>query len=75
MKISDDELRGRVVISGDGIAIGEVSRLFVDCTSWRVESIGVALIQSVGDAVVLAVKLDALRAADQPVATEPAPLH
>jgi sporulation protein YlmC with PRC-barrel domain len=43
MKISDDNLTGRVVISGDGIAIGEITRLFVDSASWRVESLQIAL--------------------------------
>ena len=43
MKISDNSLVGRVVISGDGIAIGEVARIVLDTTDWRVESLQVAL--------------------------------
>jgi sporulation protein YlmC with PRC-barrel domain len=100
MKISDNSLVGRVVISGDGIAIGEVARIVVDTTDWRVETLQIALrkesaeriglshgvfraavieiatsqIQSVGDAVVLGVAVDQLRA---PEATpgESAQLH
>lgn len=101
MKVSNDNLVGRVVISGDGIAIGEITRLFVDTASWRVESLQVALrkdsaerigikrsmfhastieivtelVQSVGDAVVLSVVLDALRAPEAPSAKPSAPLH
>jgi sporulation protein YlmC with PRC-barrel domain len=88
MKISNDNLVGRVVISGDGIAMGEITRQFVETTNWRVEALQVelrketaerigikhsmfhaptieiatALVQSVGDAIVLSVELDALRA-------------
>lgn len=101
MKVSNDNLVGRVVISGDGIAIGEIARLFVETTSWRVESLQVtlrkdsaerigirrsmfhsstieiatALVQSVGDAVVLSVALDALRAPEASSAKPSAPLH
>ena len=31
------------MVSGDGIAIGQVTRLFIDSTSWRVESLQVTL--------------------------------
>jgi sporulation protein YlmC with PRC-barrel domain len=101
MKVSNDNLIGRVVISGDGIAIGEIARLFVETTSWRVESLQVtlrkdsaerigirrsmfhsstieiatALVQSVGDAVVLSVALDALRAPEASSVKPSAPLH
>jgi sporulation protein YlmC with PRC-barrel domain len=101
MKVSNDNLVGRVVISGDGIAIGEIARLFVETTSWRVESLQVtlrkdsaerigirrsmfhsstieiatALVQSVGDAVVLSVALDALRAPEASSVKPSAPLH
>ena len=104
MKISGDDLVGRIVVSGDGIAIGEVTRLFVDSATWRVESLQVALrkesaerigvkhgmfhkpsieiatrlVQSVGDAVVLTIALDALRTPADPQPSEPsepAPFH
>lgn len=92
------------MVSGDGLALGEVTRLFVDSTTWRVESLQVTLrkesaerigvkhsmfhkpsieiatrlIQSVGDAVVLTIALDALRTPESPLPSEPsesAPLH
>lgn len=87
MRLSDENLRGRTVIASDGLAIGEISALFLDPDAWRVESIHVKLrsdiadrlgadrsmfhagavevpismVQSVGDAVVLAVPVDDLR--------------
>ncbi len=87
MRLSAENLHGRVVIGADGEAIGEVDSVFLDAAEWRVEAIKVELrnevadrigathnlfhrgavevpvrvIQSVGDAVVLAVAADALR--------------
>jgi sporulation protein YlmC with PRC-barrel domain len=87
MRLSDDNIRGRTVISADGQAIGAVTALFVDASDWRVESLSVelhkdiadrvgaarsmfhrgsievpvALIQSIGDTVVLGVGVDDLR--------------
>jgi len=43
MRLSDDNLHGRVVISGDGIAIGEITRVFLDSSEWRVEALQVKL--------------------------------
>jgi sporulation protein YlmC with PRC-barrel domain len=99
MRLSDENLRGRTVISADGQAIGEITALFVDSDAWKVESLRVKLrnevadqlgathgmfhagtlempvrmVQSVGDAVVLAVPAKELRqllpdAADAPSA-------
>jgi sporulation protein YlmC with PRC-barrel domain len=102
MRLSDENLRGRTVIAADGQAMGEVSALFLDAASWRVESLLIKLhkdiadrigasrsmlhagtveiptqmIQSVGDAVVLNVPVDELRAAVSPVESAPAvPVH
>lgn len=87
MRLSEDSLRGRTVISADGHAVGEVSAMFIDSDAWAVESmrvrlrngvadrlgaartifsagtieIPVRLVQSVGDAIVLAVPVDGLR--------------
>jgi sporulation protein YlmC with PRC-barrel domain len=87
MRLSDDNIRGRTVITADGQAIGAVTALFVDASDWRVESLSVelhkdiadrvgaarsmfhrgsievpvALIQSIGDTVVLGVGVDDLR--------------
>jgi sporulation protein YlmC with PRC-barrel domain len=86
MRLSDDNIRGRTVITADGQAIGAVTALFVDAIDWRVESLSVelhkdiadrigaarsmfrrasieiptALIQSIGDTVVLGVAVDDL---------------
>ena len=43
MKISDDDLRGRIVLSSDGLAVGEIERLFVDPADLRVSSLEVRL--------------------------------
>lgn len=100
MRLSDQELHGRTVISSDGLAIGELSAVFLDSHTWRVESvqiklrkdvadrlgadrnlfragaleISVGMVQSVGDAVVLAVALDELRQV-LPDRAEPAAAH
>lgn len=97
MRLSDDSVRGRTVISADGQAIGAIKALFVNPTDWRVESIGVslhrdiadrlgasrsmfrhgsieipvALIQSIGDAVILGVRVDELREARRSAAEAP----
>lgn len=43
MKLTDDSFRGRVVLSSDGLAIGEIARLFIDPAGWRVRSFEVRL--------------------------------
>jgi sporulation protein YlmC with PRC-barrel domain len=99
MRLSDDSLRGRAVISADGHVIGSVTSLYLDDAEWRVESIvvelrkdiaarigagrrlfhrasielPVALIQSVGDAVVLAANVDDLPEAHRAPAAEAPP--
>lgn len=101
MRLSDDNLRGRTVIASDGLAIGEITALFIDSNAWRVESLQVKLrkdvadrlgtersmfhsagleipirmVQSVGDAVVLAVAVDGLRQVLPGGASEAAPVH
>ena len=49
MRLSDGNLRGRTVIASDGLAIGEISVLFLDSEGWRVESLQVALRKDVAD--------------------------
>jgi sporulation protein YlmC with PRC-barrel domain len=51
MKISDDNLRGRVVLSSDGLAIGEIERLFIDPTNLRISSLEVRLRKDIADRV------------------------
>lgn len=94
MRLTDDNLRGRTIISADGQVIGEITALFLDSDTWQVESLQVQLgkevadllgaergvfhagtlelpshmVQSVGDTVVLAVSIDALRDVQPPMA-------
>lgn len=96
MRLSDNTLHGRTVISADGKAIGTLTELFLSTADWAVESIRielrkdiadriganrtmfhrgtielpVSLIQSVGDAVVLTVDVEALREAHRQPATD-----
>ncbi len=43
MKLSDENLRKRIVIAADGQAIGEVATLVLDIDSWRIESLQIKL--------------------------------
>jgi sporulation protein YlmC with PRC-barrel domain len=43
MRLSDENLRGRIVIAADGQAIGEIAAVFLDSDAWRVESLPVKL--------------------------------
>lgn len=49
MRLSDENLRGRTVISADGQAIGEIAALFLDSGAWRVESLQIKLRKQVAD--------------------------
>lgn len=99
LMLTDESLRGRTVLSGDGIAVGDVARLIVDPTNLRIEAIQVKLrrdaaerigaprglfrahtidipaeqVQSIGDAVILAVPLEALRVPEQRPHGQPTP--
>ena len=50
MRLSDESLRGRVVISADGNAIGTVAELFIS-SDWRVESIRIELQKDIADRI------------------------
>jgi sporulation protein YlmC with PRC-barrel domain len=49
MRLSNDSLRGRTVISADGLAVGEVTAIFVDTDAWRVETVQVKLRGEIAD--------------------------
>jgi sporulation protein YlmC with PRC-barrel domain len=51
MRLSDDKLRGLIVIGADGTAIGSVAELFISSSDWRVESIRVELRKDVADRI------------------------
>jgi sporulation protein YlmC with PRC-barrel domain len=85
--VTDDSLHGRVVLSGDGVNVGEVMHLIVDPQNFRISAFEVRLhkdvadrvhlahgilrgpsihiptesVQSVGDAIILALPLAELR--------------
>ena len=43
MQISDGQLRGRTVIAADGQAIGEVTALFIDTSTWTIVALQIKL--------------------------------
>jgi sporulation protein YlmC with PRC-barrel domain len=43
MQVSDENVRGRTVISSDGQAIGEVAALLIDTSAWTITSLQVKL--------------------------------
>lgn len=49
MRLSDENLRGRTIISADGQVIGEIAALFLDSDAWRVESLQVTLRKDIAD--------------------------
>ena len=51
MKLTDAAFRGRVVLSSDGLAIGEITRLFVDPGTWRVCSFEVRLRKDIAERI------------------------
>lgn len=51
MRLSNDSLRGRTVISADGLAVGEVTAVFLDTDLWRVETLQVKLRKEIADRV------------------------
>jgi sporulation protein YlmC with PRC-barrel domain len=51
VRLSDDSLRGRTVISADGSAIGSVVELFISIADWRVESVRVELQKHIADRI------------------------
>lgn len=50
MRLSDESLRGKTVISADGHAIGSIAELFVS-TDWRVESVRIELRKDIADRI------------------------
>ena len=50
MRLTDETLRGRTVMSADGNAIGSVAELFIS-SDWRIESIRIELRKDIADRV------------------------
>ncbi|HEX6315853.1 MAG TPA: hypothetical protein VFZ73_13375 [Gemmatimonadaceae bacterium] len=51
MRHSDEQMRGRSIIAADGFVIGEISALFVDTSTWRIESIQATLRKETADSL------------------------
>ena len=51
VRLSDESLRGRTVISADGNAIGILVELFISSSDWRVESIRIELKKDIADRI------------------------
>lgn len=51
MRLSDETLHDRTVISADGKAIGSISELFISTSDWRVESVRVELNKDIADRI------------------------
>lgn len=51
MRLSDENLQGRTVITADGQAIGKITTLFIDVVAWRIESICVELRKEIADRI------------------------
>jgi sporulation protein YlmC with PRC-barrel domain len=49
MRLSIDELRGRTIVAADGHVIGELTNVFVDSDTWRVDSIQARLRKEAAD--------------------------
>jgi sporulation protein YlmC with PRC-barrel domain len=49
--MTDNSLHGRVVLSGDGLSIGEVVHLLVDPNDWKIRAIEVKLRGDVADRI------------------------
>ncbi len=49
MRIADEDLRGRNIISADGRVIGEIADLFIESDGWRVDALRVKLYRETAD--------------------------
>ena len=49
MRLSDENLRGRIIIAADGLSVGEIVALFLESDAWRVESLQVKLDNGIAD--------------------------
>jgi sporulation protein YlmC with PRC-barrel domain len=51
MRLSDETLHGRTVISADGHVVGAIKSVFIDTTDWLIDSIRIILRKEVADRV------------------------
>jgi len=51
MRLSDDNIRGRSIIAADGQVVGEITALFLESDTWRVESLQAKLGKDIADQI------------------------
>jgi len=51
VRLSDDNIRGRTIIAADGQVVGELTALFLESDTWRVESLQVKLGKDISDQI------------------------
>jgi sporulation protein YlmC with PRC-barrel domain len=51
MRLSDENLRGRTIITVDGQVIGQITGFLLDCEDWSVESLQITLPKDIADAI------------------------
>ena len=51
MRLSDQDLRGRIIIAADGQVIGEITGLILNSDGWAVESLQVELRKETADSI------------------------
>lgn len=49
MRLSIDELRGRTIVAADGYVIGELTTVFVDSDTWRIDAVQAKLRKEAAD--------------------------
>ena len=49
--VTDESLHGRVVLTGDGLKVGEVVHLLIDPTNWTISGVEVKLRNEVADRI------------------------
>jgi len=51
MRLSCENLRGRTIIAADGQVVGEITAVFVESDTWRVESLQAELVKDIADQI------------------------
>lgn len=51
MRLSDDTMRGRTLIAADGQIVGEITAVFFESATWRVESLQAKLGKEIADQI------------------------
>lgn len=49
MRTSEENMRSRSVIAADGLLVGQLSTVFLDTETWRVETVQVSLRKEIAD--------------------------